>query len=267
MFVTGGAGFLGRRVVALAHEAGWRVVAPTSTEVDVRDVDAVTREIAACGADAVAHLAYRKDDAGVIVDGSSAVARAASAQGARLVHVSTDLVFAGRSSPYTEDDAPCPVNGYGRAKAAAERAVASIDPRAVLVRTSLLYATDELAPCQTMVVDALTGRSNVQFFTDEVRCPTHVEDLARAVVQLAGRPGVHGPLHVAASRPLDRATFARSTAAWLGLHPDTVPTSSIAASGLDRPARLVLAGDRARALGFGCRDVAEAYTAPPPVTW
>jgi dTDP-4-dehydrorhamnose reductase len=57
------------------------------------------------------------------VDGSRNVARAA--RGARLVHISTDVVFDGRlGRPYVEEDAPTPITEYGRTKAAAEDASA-----------------------------------------------------------------------------------------------------------------------------------------------
>ena len=58
------------------------------------------------------------------VDGSRNLARAAAEVGARLVHVSTDLVFDGAlGRPYTEDDEPRPIMEYGRQKLAAEEEV------------------------------------------------------------------------------------------------------------------------------------------------
>ena len=103
ILVTGGAGYLGQEVVRRAAAVGWSVRATWLTRrpdldvewvrADVRDADALTR--AARDVDAVVHTAYRQDDDpwSNNVDGSRAVARAA--RGARLVHLSTDVVFRG----------------------------------------------------------------------------------------------------------------------------------------------------------------------------
>ena len=76
----------------------------------------------------VIHTAYLQDGPGaheITVDGAENVARAAAAVGARLVHLSTDVVFDGRKgAPYVEDDPLSPVTDYGRAKAEAEGRVA-----------------------------------------------------------------------------------------------------------------------------------------------
>ena len=255
LFVTGGAGFLGRHVVTAARAAGWHVHAPTSGECDVRDATAVRAAVGRGPADAVVHLAYRRDERDTIVDGSRTVAEAAAAAGARLVHLSTDVVFAGRAEPYVEHDPPDPTIDYGRYKAEAEAAVLRACPGAVVVRTSLLYGTaPELSPSQTVVADALAGRAEVTFFEDEVRCPGHAADVAAAVLALVDRPDVTGPLHVAGPRALSRARYAAVVARELGLDPGGLRTSTIADAGLERPACVVLDTSRASALGLRVRD-------------
>lgn len=272
LFVTGGGGLLGSALVPLAREAGWVVAAPPSAELDVRDAEAVAAAIAAASLSrgevgrgaverlAIAHLAYRRDERDTIVDGSANVARAAARYGARLVHLSTDALFAGRPEPYTEADPPDPVHDYGRWKAEAEQAVAEHCPSAVLVRTSLMYRGDGTSACELDVRRVLEGGSTMRFFTDEIRCFTHVGDVAAAVLRLAdprhpGVSGVSGPLHVAAAEPIDRAGFARLIAATFGFDPVDVPTSTIADSGLDRPARVVLDVSAAARVGIICRNV------------
>src|SRR5579872_5126131 len=54
--------------------------------------------------------------------GTAILAELADDAGARLVHVSTDLVFDGEAAPYRETDAPTPLSVYGRTKAAGEAA-------------------------------------------------------------------------------------------------------------------------------------------------
>lgn len=256
LFVTGGSGFLGREVLRIAGEHGWTLLAPSSGTLDVRRRDRVLDEVRAWRPGAVLHLAYRRDDRATIVDGSRNVAEAAARVGARLVHLSTDLVFGGRARPYTEADRPDPVIDYGRDKLAAEHAVLEACPGAVLVRTSLLYGRIDRSPVQLDVRRALTGERPMTFFSDEVRCPTAADDLAPVLLALAGRRDVTGPLHVAGSEAVSRAEFARRTARELGLDPALVRTSSIAESGQVRPARVVLDSSRAAALGLAPGAVA-----------
>lgn len=258
LFVTGGRGFLGRRVVGQAIAAGWTVSAPSHAELDVRDAAAVAAAIAAAEPTAVVHLAYRASEADTIVAGSANVALAARHTGARLVHLSTDVVFAGREQPYVESDRPDPVFAYGQAKADAEAQVADVDPGAVVVRTSLLYSADpaDLATCQLDVADP-----GFTFFVDEHRSPACVDDVAAAVVKLAGPLAeVSGPLHVAGTEAWSRNRFAEHVARWLGLDVTSLRTARRADLGLVRPGRVVLDVSRAEGLGVVCRPVTEVLT-------
>jgi dTDP-4-dehydrorhamnose reductase len=255
LLVTGASGFLGRH---LMHAPGdWEVVAPSHAMVDLRHRDRTIELIRGWKPQAIAHLAYRKDRQS-IVDASRNVAEAAAACGARLVHLSTDVVFGGRPLPYTEHDEPFPIIEYGRDKLDAERAVFAAAPTAVAVRTSLLYGTERLSAAQLDAQAAAQGRSSMTFFTDEVRCPTHAADVAAAIVALAARPDVAGPLHLAGPRPMSRAEFAEINAAWLGLPPAAIRTSTIEESGQTRPGHVVLDCARAQSFGLHCRDPFEA---------
>jgi dTDP-4-dehydrorhamnose reductase len=201
LHVTGATGFLGRELVALAPHA--------STErVDVRDAVAVADLLRRVRPDVVIHTAYRQDgpDAhAVTATGAGNVARACAELGARLVHLSTDVVFDGRAGrPYREDDRLSPVTDYGRAKADAERLVATADPTALIVRTSLIVGGPGHEPSKHELV-ALDP--DATFYEDELRCPIQVTDLARALVELTTLD-LAGPLHVAGADAFSRAELA-----------------------------------------------------------
>jgi dTDP-4-dehydrorhamnose reductase len=230
LFVTGLGGYVGHAIAAAAP-AGFVVSgtvrarpAPPGTRglrVDVRDEAAVGAALDAERPDAVVHTAYVQggpEERSVNVDGAAAVARAAAARGLHLVHLSSDLVFAGDlGRPVREDDALGPMTGYGATKADGERAVAAAHPAAVLVRTSLVYGGARPSDHERRALDlAMT------FYADEIRCPVAAPDLAAAVVELAARPEIGGPLHVAGADAVSRLEFARLVAAVEGLDPAAV---------------------------------------------
>jgi len=218
--VIGGSGFLGRRVVTVARAAGWDVTAtsfsaPTNEApalLDLRQPEEVAALIGSVAPDAVVNTAYLQggpDARAVNVDGAEAVALAAQRVGARLVHMSTDVVFDGTAGrPYTEADRHTPLSAYGQAKADAEAVVAAADPSAVLVRTSLIYrGPGGASPGEPSPHEAMAADPDATFYEDELRCPVQVDDLAAAVVELCGLD-IAGPLNVAGPTAVSRRRFA-----------------------------------------------------------
>lgn len=257
MLIVGGGGFLGRHLVRATEVDGWELVAPPQGMMDIRDRHSTIEALRDWKASVVVNLAPRAEDRRRIVDGTRNVAIGAVRGGSRLVHVSTDAVFAGRARPYHEDDTPDPVNPEGMWRAEAESSVLDIHPRAVVVRTSLLYGTDELSESQRAVDRACRGELEQRFFLDEVRCPTHVGDLSAALSTLAGWKQMHGILHVAGPEAVDRARYARTMATWLGHSPLGVSVGRQAESGLRRGGNVVLDTTEATQRGLACRAMAE----------
>jgi dTDP-4-dehydrorhamnose reductase len=242
LFVTGLGGYLGGELGRRAPAAGWEVAGIVGhAQLDVRDADAVRTAVAAARPDAVIHTAYRMDDAAVNVEGTRAVVAAAAAAGARLLHLSTDVVFGDGERPLTEDDPPGPVTEYGASKLEAERAC-PLD--ALIVRTSLLYGGERPSPHEVAAIEAADGARDMAFFTDEIRCPIAVGNLAQALLELAATD-VTGLLHVAGADALDRLAFARLVAAHHGRDPGALRGG---VGGPGRPKRLALDCSRARAL-------------------
>jgi dTDP-4-dehydrorhamnose reductase len=254
LLVVGASGFLGAEVCRQAIAAGQRVVGTyhsaavgvpgvAARRLDVTDRAAVRALLTEVRPDAVISTPYRYDDWTVTADGAAHVAYAAAEVGARLVHLSSDALHAGRPEPYGDDEAPSPIFPYGAAKAAAETAVRAIDPGAVLVRTSLIVGegSKQIQLCR----DALDGRATL--FTDELRCPVDVADLAAAVLELV--PSAYaGLLNVAGPDAVSRAQMGLLVARQLGLDPAGLKTTTSAASGLHRPTEVRLDSSRAAGL-------------------
>ncbi len=115
------------------------------------------------------------------------------------MHVSSDVVFSGAAPSYDEASPPDPVTPYGAAKAAAETAVKGIAPGAVIARTSLIIGDGD-SKHEGFVHAMAAGTAPGVLYTDEVRCPVHVTDLAAALLELAAGPHA-GVCHVAGPTP------------------------------------------------------------------
>jgi dTDP-4-dehydrorhamnose reductase len=254
LLITGGTGYLGTELIQQARAGGWEVGATSFSnlpdgqgiawmQLDIRDEPAVARAFGAWRPDLVIHTAYRlrgPDLWSTSAEGAGVIARVARAAGARLIHMSSDALFDGeRVGSYTEKDDPSPITPYGEAKAAAERLVAEAHPAALIVRTSLIYGGAKPGPHEQLALDALAGRADLAFFTDELRCPITVGDLAAALLEVAPTERA-GRLHIAGADVVSRYEFAQLVAAAFGHDPARLRAASSATSDIRRPRNCAL---------------------------
>lgn len=127
------------------------------------------------------------------------LAQACKAAGARLVHYSTDYVFAGGlRRPIREDDATGPVSVYGRTKLEGEDAIRASGCDHMILRTAWVYA----ARGQNFLRTALrlaAERDEVRIVNDQVGSPTPARWLAVATALAAARGNeASGTWHVVA---------------------------------------------------------------------
>ncbi|MFI9597428.1 SDR family oxidoreductase [Nonomuraea sp. NPDC052265] len=244
LLVVGGSGFLGAELVRQGAAAGHGVTATCHTRpgeaagvawspLDVRRRADVEALVAAVRPEAVVNAAFRQHDWATTATGAANVALAAAAAGSRLVHVSSDAVFSGAATRYDETCVPDPITPYGAAKAAAETVVAAVAPDSVIARTSLIIG-DGGSSHEARVHALATGGTEGVLFTDDVRCPVHVTDLAAALLELtaSGRSGVH---HVAGADAVSRYELGLLIARRDGLDPDRLPAGLRAGSGVPGP--------------------------------
>ncbi|MEY3022196.1 MAG: hypothetical protein RIS86_1394 [Planctomycetota bacterium] len=200
--VTGGGGQLADALVAAAP-AGMAVDAPGIERLDIGDPAAVSAALDAIRPELVVNAAAytavdRAESEPDLADrvnhrAVSRLAEACASRGIRLVQVSTDYVFDGRSPvPYRPDDATNPQSVYGRTKRDGERAALAA-PGALVVRTAWLYAPRAGNFMHTML-RLLAERDEIRVVADQVGTPTLASGLAVAIWDLAAR-GVAGVHH------------------------------------------------------------------------
>jgi dTDP-4-dehydrorhamnose reductase len=279
VLVTGAAGLLGGRLAALLLADGFSVVgarhtAPPpegvpDTPLDLLEPGSVERALDATDAEAVLHSAVlqsegceaRPRDAEALNHRApESLARACRARGLRLVALSTDMVFAGDRPFLREEDAPGPLQTYGRTKLAGEQALLAAHPGAAVVRLALIVGRGHgpRATASESIAWALRGGASrsLRLFTDEYRTPVDPESVAQGVASLL-RGTASGVFHLAGSERISRFELGRRVAALLGLSPDAIEAARQADHpGRRRPPDLSLDISRARSLlGFSPRPL------------
>jgi dTDP-4-dehydrorhamnose reductase len=169
---------------------------------------------------------------------------AAQTVNARLLAMSTDMVFDGTQPPYDEYAPPSPVSPYGSVKAQNEKLFQTYR-RSLVVRTSLIYDFDSSNRQVTWMQEKINREEPVGLFVDEVRQPMWVWNMAEALLELA-ESKITGILNVAGPEPLDRWRYGTTLLRALGYIPSQVAVPVHAAElAPHRPPNCTLKLDRA----------------------
>ena len=204
ILLLGGSGILGSEVLRLIDLDGYDYVAPTSTDLDIRDKEQLFKYVSELKPSWIINCA-----AWTNVDGaessfeeareinSIAVGNLGTAAGlfdCRVIHISTDYVFDGESSkPYDESSPVKPVNRYGESKLQGENSLLLAAPDSYVIRTSWLYGTSGKNFVKTIAGKAVRNEE-AKVVNDQVGSPTSARDLAGAIMSIVGKqpePGVY----------------------------------------------------------------------------
>jgi dTDP-4-dehydrorhamnose reductase len=127
----------------------------------------------------------------------------------KIIHISTDYVFDGRSGNYDESSKPAPLSYYGKSKLASENALISSGNNYVILRTMIIYGTGKnLRPNFALwLVDMLCNKQPVKIVDDQFGMPTMVDDLGWGLLKIVdlGKSGIY---HLSGSEYLSRYEFA-----------------------------------------------------------
>jgi dTDP-4-dehydrorhamnose reductase len=190
VLVLGAGGQVARAVVAAAP-AQHRVVARSRAEVDIGDAAAIAGVLAETGAEwlinAAAYTAVdlaEDQPAQAIAVNDTAVgvlAAAASTAGCRLLHLSTDFVFDGKSNrAYLPDDKTNPLSVYGVSKLGGECRILSGGGDGIVLRTAWVYAATGKNFVLTML-RLMREKEQVSVVCDQIGTPSSAAGIAAAI--------------------------------------------------------------------------------------
>lgn len=197
VLVIGAAGRLGRALSRADWPGGLTPAFAARSDLDPLDVGVLTAAMARTRPAVILNAAGWTDVDGAERDSEgarrlnrdlpAALAEAAAATGARLIHVSTDYVFDGETDrPYVETDPVRPLGVYGRTKREGEQAVLAAAPESVVVRTAWLVGPDRPNFLTAVLARADSGQA-LTVTDDQTGSPTTTDALAAALIAVAAR--------------------------------------------------------------------------------
>ena len=255
VLVTGATGLLGRSLIANApretdlfatsrHASSAQFEAPAvPLDLDLLETSALLGALDSIRPDVIIHAAaegsvdavqgHADRFAKLNVSVASQIADWCRVNSRYLVHISSNAVFGGRSTPYADYDATNPINDYGQLKVDAEVAVSSVLPSALIFRPILMYGwpgpqarTNPVASW----VSQLRMDKSLKIVEDVVSQPLACWDAAKAIWRAVGVRS-SGPINASGGESLTLYEFALLTAETFEL--DTSLISGIQSYELD----------------------------------
>jgi dTDP-4-dehydrorhamnose reductase len=161
------------------------------------------------------------------------LASACAKKDIRFVHISTDSVFDGtRVEAYTEEDEPSPPGVYSQTKLEGERAVAQVNPQAIIARVNFYgWSLSGRRSLGEFFVTNLSEGKTVNGFTDVVFCPMWVNHLSRILIEMLEK-NLSGLYHVVGVQTMSKYQFGVEIARRFGLSEDLISPESVERAGL-----------------------------------
>lgn len=230
IILTGASGLLGNTYAAAAVRRGHEVIALSnensaaarglsrSVQMDLSVPDPLTSLCLEVWPDAIINCAAISNPASVEANPTLAekinvalprhLAQLSTHIGARLIHISTDMVFDGQSeAPYRSTDMPAPTNLYGQTKLMSEREVLEHNPEDPVVLRIPILMGNSLGGQRSVhekLIASIQSGERPKLFCDEMRQPASTENVAEVMLELTERRDLHGIFHWAGSETLSR---------------------------------------------------------------
>ncbi len=249
VLLTGATGLLGNAFAQSALRRGFEVLAvgfqkkpalPTPSrnfQIDLREEHALERLVFDHFPEVIVNAAAYSHPRAVAqaapgmarmlnVEFPAKLAQYAHHIGARLYHLSTDMVFDGLKAPYRTTDDPHPLTEYGKLKLEGEKEVLKFGGyESTVLRVTM--ANGNSPEGNRSIHERLFYRwmngETTELYTDEIRQPCLADNVGDLLAELCERPNLHGIFHWAGSDALSAHEIGRRIAAHFGL-PETLVT-------------------------------------------
>jgi dTDP-4-dehydrorhamnose reductase len=249
ILVLGGGGQVSRAVAASVPK-NHSVVVKTHKDLDIADETAVKFALSGSEFDWIVNgAAYTAVDlaeteleqARKINDTAVGIlARAATGAGCRLLHLSTDFVFDGKSNrAYLPTDPTNPLSSYGATKLGGEQQALTQCGDAIILRTAWVYASTGKNFALTML-RLLREKDEVRVVADQIGTPTWATGIAQAIwglIDVSAAGGIYHWTDLGVATWYDFATAVQDEALARGLLVRAVPVIPIETSGYPTPAQ------------------------------
>lgn len=162
------------------------------------------------------------------------LAQEAAARGLRLLHLSTEQVFDGAHAPYSIAAPRRAINRYAAQKLEAEdRVLAAAGVRAVVLRIPLLLGNSPggRRSVHERLLQLWSEGGTARLYRDEIRQVCTADSVAAVLVELLGRPELHGPLHWVGAAPISRLALGERIRAHFGLTEARAPIVAVDRAG------------------------------------
>jgi dTDP-4-dehydrorhamnose reductase len=250
ILVIGAKGMLGRDLVKILHstfhthqDSNREILEWDIDEIDIREEKKTVNQIESFRPEIVINVAAYTDVDGcesneekafaVNAEGMKHVALGALRCRAKVVYLSTDYIFDGKKrEPYLEDDAPNPLNVYGRSKWKGEQYVRELVKDVLIVRTQWLYGRYG-NNFVTSILRQAGEKKVLSIVNDQIGSPTYTVDLSEAISVLL-QYDARGVFHIANSDLCTWYTFGQAILKHSGM--ERVKVIPISSKELGRPA-------------------------------
>lgn len=192
LLVTGGSGFLGKRI-----KEKYNAIAPSHAEMEITNLDQCIAVLKQYAPKAVVHCAAISDTGycakhpeegyRINVQGAENMAKACAKLGIKLVFASSDQVYGSGRLPHDEEEEVCPATPYGVMKRGAENRVLAACPEAVCLRLSWMY--DVPQPERPSFLSQLQTQQTMRLSNQEYRGITWVMEVVEQIEKILQLPG------------------------------------------------------------------------------
>ncbi len=223
----------GHKVIAVSHNAGLPDLKNlTRAKLDLDDEGKLQRLVLDSFPDVIVNCAAMSSPADVDANPDVAerinvaaarrIAHLANHVNARLIHISTDMVFDGTAAPYKNTDKPMPMNLYGQTKLMAEKEVLKImAPQSVVLRISHVSGNSftRRRSLHEKLFMAWAKGEKVRLASNDIRMPCSAGRLADVLCEITERPSLSGIYHYCGLDALSRYEIGEKICLHFGLDP------------------------------------------------